>query len=421
MTDHSSYPDADNHLSTSHGLRADLAIELSTLLGLYHPDATRGANQAAQSPVMDADNDLEAISEWLANIRERNEHTFQTYRKEVLRFVLWGARQTPALRPSDMTTRHIREYMNFLADPKPAELWVGPPVPRANLRWRPFTGPLSVASRRQARVILQAMYSKLQALGYFLSNPMVMTTVAEAGDVGDDGLWDHRTASRNAMDAGRYLSPDEWALIIEALNAMPDNTSTRLKAKERALFVMHFLHCTGARRSELASARMGSITVNHRGLWFWNVLGKGKKVRKVPITSECQKVIRRWRSFRGFGPVPSPDEDAPLVCGIRGASPETMGEPITDKSLYMIVRNVCEAAAARTDREDLADNLRRASIHWVRHTFATGSLKAGVSLLSVRDALGHGSIDTTSIYAHSKDDALHDDFETALNTRSDKH
>jgi len=49
-------------------------------------------------------------------------------------------------------------------------------------------------------------------------------------------------------------------------------------------------------------------------------------------------------------------------------------------------------------RPGLAEKLRRATPHWMRHTDATHALAKGVGLSAVRDNLRHASISTTSIY-----------------------
>lgn len=56
------------------------------------------------------------------------------------------------------------------------------------------------------------------------------------------------------------------------------------------------------------------------------------------------------------------------------------------------------ADTIEADHPPLADKLRRATPHWMRHTHATNALANGASLTTVRDNLRHASISTTSIY-----------------------
>ncbi len=46
------------------------------------------------------------------------------------------------------------------------------------------------------------------------------------------------------------------------------------------------------------------------------------------------------------------------------------------------------------------------SPHTLRHTFATDMLNAGADLISVKELLGHSTIDTTSIYTHVSIDKI---------------
>ncbi|CAB3740924.1 Tyrosine recombinase XerC [Paraburkholderia rhynchosiae] len=62
---------------------------------------------------------------------------------------------------------------------------------------------------------------------------------------------------------------------------------------------------------------------------------------------------------------------------------------------------VLAASAIEADHPPLAEKLRRASPHWLRHTHATYALGHGAELTTVRDNLRHASVSTTSIYLHS--------------------
>lgn len=53
----------------------------------------------------------------------------------------------------------------------------------------------------------------------------------------------------------------------------------------------------------------------------------------------------------------------------------------------------------------IAEKLRRATPHWMRHTHATHLLDSGAELTTVRDNLRHASIATTSMYWHADEAA----------------
>lgn len=59
----------------------------------------------------------------------------------------------------------------------------------------------------------------------------------------------------------------------------------------------------------------------------------------------------------------------------------------------------------------MAANMRRASMHWLRHTSASHALNKGANLRSVKTILGHASLQTTSIYTNIEDAQLVEDME----------
>jgi len=44
--------------------------------------------------------------------------------------------------------------------------------------------------------------------------------------------------------------------------------------------------------------------------------------------------------------------------------------------------------------------VKHASVHTLRHSFATHMLQSGVNIREVQDLLGHKNVETTMIYTH---------------------
>ena len=71
--------------------------------------------------------------------------------------------------------------------------------------------------------------------------------------------------------------------------------------------------------------------------------------------------------------------------------------------MWAIVKRFFAQAAGEIEARNapLAEKLRHASPHWMRHTHACSALAAGASLTTVRDNLRHASVSTTSAYLHT--------------------
>ena len=140
-------------------------------------DGRTGTNRSSSAhPQIAATNDLDAVRAWLARFVD-TPTTFQNYRKEAERLLLWAV--IACGKPlSSLTHEDLVVYRQFLLAPAPAELWCangGRKHPRDDPRWRPFYGPLSAASQRQALVILNVMFSWLVQAGYLAGNPLALS------------------------------------------------------------------------------------------------------------------------------------------------------------------------------------------------------------------------------------------------------
>lgn len=365
-------------------------------------DGSEGRNRAVGKPAqIAATTDLQAIQAWLARFVD-TKTTFSNYRKEAERLYLWAAFQLG--KPiSSLTHEDFLVYQRFLLDPQPREKWVaggGKKHPRGDERWRPFYGPLSVASQRQAMIILNVMFAWLVEAGYLAGNPLSLSR--------------HR-ARRAKPRITRYLDPDLWQEVKAYIEGMPKETDRERAHYFRIRWLFTLLYLGGLRISEVGENTMGSFFCRRdkdgEERWWLEVLGKGDKERLVPATNEMMVELARYRREMGLPPYPTPNEETPLALPIGKSR-----EPLTRAALHSIVKKVFDGAANRLrqrgdDYAVRADLLEHASAHWLRHTAGSHMADQQIDLRLVRDNLGHESLSTTSQYLHVDDDRRHKETE----------
>ena len=331
-----------------------------------------------------AGNDLEAIECWLATIDNPNTH--RAYRKEAYRLLLWSIsfREKPV---SSLRVEDLQRYFDWLAGPERHPEWPA--------HWRLINGPLKESSRRQAKIILQALFDYLINAAYLAANPFRLLGKNQRGreTVAPAGFDDEGQVAIN-----RWIEPELWGWLLEFVEGLPVTTSTRRARVERLRFLLEWLYRTAARRSELAGARMGHIH-HAQGLWLWRVVGKGGGVLDVPLDRQAVEALVRYRRFRGLSDHPGRGEGGvPLVAALDGES-AVQGLQIYS-SLKWFFR-MAEPAARAVD-EHWGDALKGASTHWIRHSLASHAARAGVPIHLTAERLRHKSHATTQrYYIHS--------------------
>jgi integrase/recombinase XerD len=378
-----------------------LAIVPGPLDALVIPaalDVRDGANRAAgRQALIAATNDLEALRAWLARFTD-TKTTFENYRKEAERLLLWSIVQLG--KPlSSLTHEDLLAYQHFLANPQPSADWVaggGRKHPRTDARWRPFYGPLAPASQRQAMVILNVMFAWLVQAGYLAGNPLSLS---------------RQRARKTPPRITRYLDPGLWQEVKSYIEAMPRETARERFHYCRVRWLFTLLYLGGLRITEVSANTMGQFfsrrDATGRERWWLEVTGKGDRERLVPATAEMMAELTRYRRAHDLSALPSPDEDTPLVLPVGEAR-----KPLTRAALHRIVKEVFSGAASALrgsgdSDEERASRLEQASAHWLRHSAGSHMADQQVDLRSVRDNLGHASLTTTSQYLHVDDDRRH--------------
>lgn len=182
----------------------------------------------------------------------------------------------------------------------------------------------------------------------------------------------------------KYVKDDD----IDKMFMVPD---TRTWIGKRNLLIIRMLYATGVRVSELINIKLSDINSSERTI---RILGKGSKERIVVFGNNTQEALDDYLKY-GRSEVDIHDSE------------------------YVFLNKDGNRLSARYIRKIIDDIIFKASItmhvspHMLRHTFATGMLNNGADLVSVKDLLGHESLNTTSIYTHVSDDKIREIYNKA--------
>ena len=383
--------------------RTDI-VPLENLLIPRELDGAHGTNRGQRS-LLSAHNDLSAIQAWLNNCRPGS-HTLRSYRKEAERFILWSLveKKKPL---SSLTVEDCIDYRDFLWDLGRVmpDIWVRKftveqarwlgmrGTPRWSQFWRPFEGPLAPGSQKLALVVIQSLCQWLTDQHYLHGNPF--QSVGKLAKRAD------------RIGVTRALTLAEWTLIKNYLGAMArDARFWRLR------LILLLAYSSGARLSELAAMRRGNIRSFTRDdaeapQWTLEVKGKGDVVRELHLPLFVMNELRHYFRQRGHASLEEAPIEAPLIAGLdANDDAPTMDAPLSAARLYDVIKGFFAevADALPASKHEAAERIRRASTHWLRHTFATHFLQSGGELAILRDLLGHKSLATTSVYVATERD-----------------
>lgn len=175
---------------------------------------------------------------------------------------------------------------------------------------------------------------------------------------------------------------------VDKMFMIPD---IRKPIGQRNLLIIRMLYATGVRVSELVNIKLSDIDINERII---RIFGKGSKERVVVFGNNTQEILElylnngRYRLSNGKNDYLFLNKD---------------GEQLSDRYVRKILDDIIIKASIQT----------HVSPHMLRHTFATGMLNNGADLVSVKEMLGHESLNTTSIYTHVSDDKIREIYNSA--------
>jgi len=184
-----------------------------------------------------------------------------------------------------------------------------------------------------------------------------------------------------------FLTADE----VKALLRVPDRRTLKGKRDYALLLLML---SSGLRKAEVCSLSIENLTT-YRNQTVVDVIGKGQKHRRIPITGEVMEAIIDYqKAMKIAGPRPVVDPEVRPLFFTLGERGDTKPVQLTPKAVDCLIRRVKKAALLS----------KRITPHTTRHTFATSLLDEGTDLRTVQELLGHEHIKTTEKYLHTSDE-----------------
>lgn len=175
--------------------------------------------------------------------------------------------------------------------------------------------------------------------------------------------WESIRIKRPRMDKRLpvVLSKEEVKSMIE--------TTRNLKHRS----ILALTYSAGLRISEVISLKPSDIDSDRKQI---RVFGKGNKYRYTLLSENTLAMLRAyWRAYR------------PVRYLFEG---QKKGQPISRETIHKVFKESCKRTGIK----------KQATVHSLRHSFATHLLESGVNLKIIQGLLGHSSLRTTSIYLH---------------------
>jgi site-specific recombinase XerD len=239
------------------------------------------------------------------------------------------------------------------------------------------------ATVKKERAALNRLARYLHTLGAIDATEILLVETA--------GLNDTRS-SRDALDATTY---ERVKTLARARLVRSARMRSARPTAARDLALILVLGEMDLRSHEARSLLVSSIAAKRvDGLRLWlTVVGKGEKVRRLPIPTDVHEALLGWQRQRPaelasdallFPRLGRPRHD--------GSFPDTGGQ-LSGQGLSEIVKPIMLGAGVEP---------ALAHPHVLRHTYGSLFMRNGGELSKLQALMGHASSETTSLYVHTR-------------------
>ncbi len=336
--------------------------------------------------------------------------TFNSYRREIERLLQWS--QHIVVKPlAQLNRADIENYIHFCQSP-PNE-WIGlkkcdryitqDGKRQANNNWRPFVVNVSKTARNAGHTPSIAEYSlsekALQSIFAILSsfyNYLIQENYVSHNPVSQIRQKSKFIRKSQQQAPIRRLSELQWSYVLESA----EKAAAEDPRHERTLFIMNALFGMYLRISELAASarwqpQMNHFFRDHDGNWWFRTVGKGNKERQIAVSDSMLAALKRYRRYLNRPPLPTANETTPLLFKHKGK-----GAICSTRQIRQLVQQCFNKAVENMQRDGLgeeAEQLKAATVHWLRHTGISEDVKTRPRE-HVRDDAGHSSSAITDRY-----------------------
>lgn len=220
------------------------------------------------------------------------------------------------------------------------------------------SGSLSSSTVANKIAVLKSFFKYLHELEFINRNPAVLLKMP-----------------RRSKKIPKFLNDIELSKLLSSPNRLKSKRERKNMVRDK--LILNLFAFAGLRKSELLALDWDNINLGAKYLIVRN--GKNRTDRIIPLHENIYNLLEKYLLER------LPLKDSALIIGEQG-------NRLSKNSLNLLFKKYIKLSGLST---------KGYTIHTLRHTFATRLLNKNVSLIKIKNLLGHRSIESTEIYLHT--------------------